>query len=78
MRERLQKSSLSLHPQKTRLIEFGHHAAANRKRCGLGKPKTFNFLKRRSRRGRMRRNLRRLQASCDGECISQSQSKGLG
>jgi hypothetical protein len=32
MRERLQKFSLSLHPQKDPLIEFGRHAAANRKR----------------------------------------------
>jgi len=44
MRERLQKFSLSLHPDKTRLIEFGRFAAANRKRRGLGKPETFNFL----------------------------------
>lgn len=73
MRERLQKFSLSLHPDKTRLIEFGRHAAANRKRRGLGKPETFNFLgftlisgrslrgrfllKRRSRRDRMKAKL---------------------
>ena len=44
MRERLQKFSLSLHPDKTRLIEFGRHAAANRRRRGLGKPETFKFL----------------------------------
>ena len=44
MRERLQEFALSLHPEKTRLIEFGRHAAANRKRRGLGKPETFNFL----------------------------------
>ena len=44
MRERLGKYSLSLHPEKTRLIEFGRHAAANRKRRGLGKPETFSFL----------------------------------
>ena len=35
---------LSRHPDKTRLIEFGRHAAANRKRRGLGKPETFDFL----------------------------------
>lgn len=73
MRERLQKFSLSLHPDKTRLIEFGRFAAANRKRRGLGKPETFNFLgftfvcgkslrgrfllKRRSRRDRMKAKL---------------------
>jgi hypothetical protein len=36
--------ALSLHPQKTRLIEFGRVAAENRKRRGLGKPETFTFL----------------------------------
>jgi RNA-directed DNA polymerase len=44
MRERLGKFALSLHPQKTRLIEFGRDAAKSRKRRGLGKPETFNFL----------------------------------
>ena len=44
MRDRLQEFSLSLHPKKTRLIEFGRHAANNRKQRGLGKPETFNFL----------------------------------
>jgi RNA-directed DNA polymerase len=44
MRERLQEFALSLHPDKTRLIEFGRFAAANRKRRGLGKPETFTFL----------------------------------
>jgi len=44
MRERFESFSLSLHPEKTRLIEFGRFAAANRKRRGLGKPETFNFL----------------------------------
>jgi RNA-directed DNA polymerase len=44
MRERLAQFALSLHPDKTRLIEFGRHAAANRERRGLGKPETFNFL----------------------------------
>jgi RNA-directed DNA polymerase len=44
MHERLGKYSLSLHLEKTRLIEFGRHAAANRKRRGLGKPETFSFL----------------------------------
>ena len=70
MRERLQEFALSLHPEKTRLIEFGRLAAENRKRRGLGKPETFTFLgfvficsktrrgkfqiKRKSRRDRMR------------------------
>ena len=44
MRDRLREFSLSLHPVKTRLIEFGRHAAANRVRRGLGKPETFKFL----------------------------------
>ena len=44
MRERLEEFSLSLHPEKTRLIEFGRLAAAKRARRGLGKPETFRFL----------------------------------
>jgi RNA-directed DNA polymerase len=44
MRERLGKFALSLHPDKTRLIEFGRFAAARRAKRGLGKPETFNFL----------------------------------
>jgi RNA-directed DNA polymerase len=44
MRKRLAEFSLSLHPEKTRLIEFGRFAAERRKRRGLGKPETFNFL----------------------------------
>jgi RNA-directed DNA polymerase len=74
MRERLRGFSLSLHPDKTRLIEFGRHAAQNREKRGLGKPETFNLLgfvlicgksrrgdfqiKRKSRRDRMRAKLR--------------------
>jgi RNA-directed DNA polymerase len=42
--ERLRKFHLELHPDKTRLIEFGRYAAANRERCGEDKPETFNFL----------------------------------
>ena len=73
MRERMGKFSLSLHPEKTRLIEFGRQAAINRKARGLGKPATFNFLgftficgtsrrggflvKRKTRRDRMRAKL---------------------
>jgi len=44
MRERLAEFALTLHPEKTRLIEFGRHAAKRRKDRGLGKPETFNFL----------------------------------
>ena len=44
LRERLAKFGLELHPQKTRLIEFGRYAAERRKKRGEGKPETFNFL----------------------------------
>jgi len=73
LRKRLQEFALSLHPEKTRLIEFGRHAEDNRRRRGLGKPETFNFLgftficgrsrrgkfqiRRKSRRDRMRAKL---------------------
>jgi group II intron reverse transcriptase/maturase len=76
MRERLRGFSLSLHPEKTRLIEFGRFAADRRAHRGLGKPETFNFLgftficgksrrgkfllKRRTRRDRMRAKLREI------------------
>jgi RNA-directed DNA polymerase len=43
-KERLQKFGLELHPDKTRLIEFGRFAAVSRKKHGEGKPETFNFL----------------------------------
>jgi group II intron reverse transcriptase/maturase len=42
--ERMRKFSLELHPEKTRLLEFGPFAAENRKQRGEGKPETFNFL----------------------------------
>ena len=74
MRKRLREFALSLHPEKTRLIEFGRFAARDRKERGLGKPETFNFLgftiicgksragkfqlKRKTRRDRMRAKLR--------------------
>ena len=75
MRERLEEFALSLHPEKTRLIEFGRFAADRRAQRGLGKPETFNFLgftficgksrqgkfllKRKTRRDRMRAKLQR-------------------
>jgi RNA-directed DNA polymerase len=74
LRERMAAFGLTLHPQKTRLIEFGRFAAANRRARGLGKPETFNFLgfthicaqrrrggfllKRKTRRDRLRARLR--------------------
>jgi len=42
--ERLGQFGLKLHPDKTRLIEFGRYARDNRRRKGLGKPDTFDFL----------------------------------
>jgi RNA-directed DNA polymerase len=76
LRERVEKFALSLHPDKTRLIEFGRHAAEHRAGRGLGKPETFNFLgfthicgrsrrggfllRRKTRRDRMRAKLRAL------------------
>ncbi|MGH9904137.1 MAG: reverse transcriptase domain-containing protein, partial [Pyrinomonadaceae bacterium] len=42
--ERFAKFKLKLHPEKTRVIEFGRWAAGNRKRRGQGQPETFNFL----------------------------------
>jgi len=44
LRERFAKFVLELHPEKTRLIEFGRHAAERRRARGLGKPETFEFL----------------------------------
>ena len=42
--ERMRKFHLELHPEKTRLLEFGPFAIDNRKKRGTGKPETFNFL----------------------------------
>ena len=74
MRARLEEFSLSLHPDKTRLIEIGRFAADRRARRGLGKPETFNvlgftficertsqgkfFILRKTRRDRMRAKLK--------------------
>ena len=44
LKERLAHFGLDLHPDKTRLIEFGRFAKANRKKRGLRKPETFDFL----------------------------------
>jgi len=40
----LERQLLSLNASKTRLIEFGRFAARNRRKRGLGKPETFDFL----------------------------------
>ena len=44
VRERLDRFGLSLHPDKTRLVEFGRFAMANRRDRGAGRPETFDFL----------------------------------
>lgn len=44
LKERLAKFALSLHPEKTRLLEFGRYAAGRRAERGQGKPETFDFL----------------------------------
>lgn len=44
VQERLERFGLKLHPEKTRLIEFGRYARDNRRRKGQGKPDTFDFL----------------------------------
>jgi len=44
LRERFARFGLELHPDKTRLIEFGRWAEAKCRRRGGGKPETFNFL----------------------------------
>lgn len=44
LRERFAKFGLELHPEKTRLLEFGPCAAERRRRAGEGKPETFDFL----------------------------------
>jgi group II intron reverse transcriptase/maturase len=74
--QRLEQFSLSLHPDKTRLIEFGRYAAERRGKRGIGKPETFKFLgfthicgrsrqgkfqlKRKTRRDRMRDRLHKI------------------
>ena len=78
LRERLKKFNLELHPEKTRLIEFGRFAEQNRRERGAAKPETFNFLgmthicgrgknggftvKRRTMRERMRAKLHEVKA----------------
>ena len=44
LHERFAKFGLQLHPEKTRLIEFGRYAAENRQRMGERRPETFDFL----------------------------------
>lgn len=44
LRQRLAKFGLELHPDKTRLVEFGRYAAERRRARGVGRPETFDFL----------------------------------
>lgn len=44
LKMRLEKFGLALHPEKTRLIEFGRFASENREKQNSGKPEMFNFL----------------------------------
>lgn len=55
--ERFRKFHLALHPEKTRLLEFGPYAAENRTTRGLGKPETFTFLGFTHSCGKKRRNV---------------------
>src|SRR5256885_16858458 len=45
LRQRMEKFALALHPDKTRLSEFGRYAAERRTRRGPGPPETCNFLR---------------------------------
>ena len=94
LRERFGAFSLSLHPGKTRLVEFGRHAAAERKKRGIGRPETFAFLgftficgksrrgafqlQRKTRRDRMRAKLQEIRRSCGKECTSPSRLRDTG
>jgi RNA-directed DNA polymerase len=44
LKARIACFGLALNPDKTRLIEFGRSAIANRRARGLGKPESFDFL----------------------------------
>ena len=67
MRQRFEQFGLELHGEKTRLLEFGRHAAAQRKRRGLGKPETFTFLGFIFICGRTRRGAFQLQRKTRGD-----------
>lgn len=67
MRLRLEEFALALHPDKTRLLEFGRNAAANRRNRGLGRPETFAFLGFIFICGRSRRGAFQLQRKTRGD-----------
>src|ERR1700730_2619107 len=94
MRDRLREFSLSLHPDKSRLIEFGRFAAQNCKKRGRSKPETFKFLgfvlmcdksrrgdfriRRKSRRNACVRSCGRSRKRCANEQPGQSRKQGNG
>src|SRR6266478_7676354 len=94
MRKRFEEFSLSLNPEKTRLIEFGRFAADRRAQRGVGKPETFNFLgftficernscgqflvKRITRRDRMRATLREIKEELRRRMHQPIPEQGLG
>jgi RNA-directed DNA polymerase len=67
MRARLEKFKLALHPDKTRLLEFGRYAAHRRRHQGLGRPETFTFLGFIFICGRSRRGAFQLQRKTRGD-----------
>jgi group II intron reverse transcriptase/maturase len=76
LKARIEEFALALHPEKTRIVQFGRFAAERRHKRGLGKPETFTFLgftficgrsrdgkllvRRKSRRDRMRAKLKEI------------------
>jgi hypothetical protein len=93
MRVRPEEFSLALHPDKTRLLEFGRNAAGRRKRYGLGRPETFTWVSSSSvgglvvvsssYRGRPEgiacgRNSGRSRRNFGGACMNRFQCKGNG
>jgi RNA-directed DNA polymerase len=76
LRQRMEEFDLTLHPEKTRLLEFGRYAAERRKRKGMERPETFAYLgfthisgrsrngafqlKRKSRKDRLRAKLKQV------------------
>jgi len=94
LRERFAEFGLELHPEKTRLIEFGRFAAERRERHGLRKPETFDFLGfthicATNRRGgfsssgsrarrRCKRSSNRSRPRCANGCMTRSPNKDTG
>jgi len=93
LKQRFSKFALQLHPEKTRLIEFGRFAAEDRRKRGEGKPGTFNFLGfthicgktrsgkftvlRRTIRKKLTAKLKQFEPSLGNGCTSRCQSREL-